>query len=356
MRRISAIDLFCGVGGLTHGLRLSGINVTAGVDIDKTCEFAYSQNNQGAAFIAKDLKNLSSDELAEMYPNDTIKILAGCAPCQPFSALNIAGKKGNTSELDERWSLLGEFGTKIEELQPDIVSMENVPQLTKHKIYHEFVSLLKKNGYFVEAKIVNCADYGVPQRRKRLVLLASKHGKISLIPATHIGTHVSIKDIIAELPTIEHGEICETDVLHAAPKLSPINEKRIIASKQGGTWKSWDDDLKLDCHKKLTGESYIDSYGRMSWNLPAPTLTTKCTGIGNGRFGHPEQNRTISLREAALLQSFPKDYLFIPKDTQKIPFTQISRHIGNAVPVLLGKVIGESIIKHLNELHNEPKI
>jgi DNA (cytosine-5)-methyltransferase 1 len=347
LNHCSVVDLFCGIGGLTHGLQIEGFNVVAGIDIDKSCEFAYTNNNN-SRFVAKDLRDIDIQEMRDFYGSCDIKVLVGCAPCQPFSAL-YANKRKESIKEDDKWYLLNKFAEFVEKLQPEIISMENVPQLTKQKIYEDFCSLLSKNGYNISSAIVNCADYGVAQKRKRLVLLASKLGKINLLAPTHLEKHRTIKDVIADLPQIEDGEICDTDKMHVAHKLSELNKKRILASKPGGSWKDWTEDLLLTCHKDPRGKKYTDVYGRMSWDLPAPTLTTKCTGIGNGRFGHPEQNRAISLREAAILQSFPLEYKFFPDNVEKIPMLQVAKQIGNAVPVELGRVIAKSIINHLKE-------
>jgi len=200
---------------------------------------------------------------------------------------------------------------------------------------------------------VNCADYGIPQYRKRLVLLASKLGDISLIPKTHTPqNYMTVEDAIGKLEPLKSGETSKKDTLHKASKLSDLNLKRIQQSKPGGTWKDWDEELRLDCHKKKSGSTYVSVYGRMKWDEPAPTMTTHCTGIGNGRFGHPEQDRAITLREAAILQSFPKKYKFVEKNADFNKRT-MSIHIGNAVPVKLGEVIGKSIIAHIQNISNE---
>ena len=192
-------------------------------------------------------------------------------------------------------------------------------------------------------------DYGLAQSRKRHVLLASKFGDIKLIAPTHLNQQCTVKDVIAHLRPIKAGEIDSQDPLHRASVLSPLNMERIKASRPDGTWKDWPDYLVAECHKKSSGVTYSGVYGRMSWDRPSPTMTTLCTGFGNGRFGHPEQDRAISLREAALLQSFPASYQFIGKDNPGT-MKDIARMIGNAVPVVLGEVIGVSFIEHLKQL------
>ena len=187
----------------------------------------------------------------------------------------------------------------------------------------------------------------MPQTRTRLVLFASKYGAISLVTPTHSPNRLrTVRQAIGRLEPIKAGGISLQDTLHRASALSPRNLRRIKASKPGGTWRDWADDLVADCHKAETGETYPGVYGRMAWDRPGPTVTTQCHGFGNGRFGHPEQNRAISLREAALLQTFPRGYRFAAPD-DPITFHHLGKLIGNAVPVRLGRIIGRSILKHL---------
>jgi DNA (cytosine-5)-methyltransferase 1 len=225
--------------------------------------------------------------------------------------------------------------------------MENVPQLPQHGIFDEFLKCFR--GYWTWYGVVNCPDYGIPQNRRRLVFLASKFGPIELIKPTHSkGEYVTVEEVISNLPQLRAGGVDPIDPLHAAAGLTEINLKRIRQSKPGGTWREWDKNLVAACHAKDTGKTYPSVYGRMSWEKPAPTMTTLCYGFGNGRFGHPEQNRAISLREAALFQTFPKDYKFAAEG-ERIHFSTVGRLIGNAVPVQLGKVIARSIRNHLIE-------
>ena len=348
-----AIDLFCGIGGLTYGIRQTGIDVAAGIDIDSTCRYAYEENNK-SVFINKGIEEVKKEEIQAYYPKDCIKILMGCAPCQPFSNYSLRYTKEGPK--DEKWKLLYYFRDLVKEVQPEIISMENVPQLVKKDVFADFVKGIKNEGYHVSWKIVNCADYGVPQSRNRLVLLASKWGDIHLIPPLYSEKdYITVKDAIGNLPKRADGEICKEDELHRASKLSKINKKRIKSSIPGGTWKDWDESLQLPCHKKNTGKGYRAVYGRMEWDKPSPTITTQFYGYGNGRFGHPEQDRAISMREGAILQSFPPDYKFIDIEHPQTN-RQIGVHIGNAVPVKLGEAIGKSILLHLQnykEVENE---
>lgn len=340
---ISAIDLFCGAGGLTRGLLDSGITVKAGFDIDESCRFAYESNNEGAVFHNIDIADVDPVTISGLYGDATVKILAGCAPCQPFSRFTYRDKNRENST---RWRLLEEFARIVEGVKPDIISMENVPDLEGKKPFRTFYDTLIHNGYSVSYSIVDCSKYGVPQNRRRLVLLASRFGPISLVPPTH-EEPVTVMEKLHDLEVLEAGEKSENDPYHRCQKLMEINLKRIRNSKPGKTWEDWPDELKLKCHKKERGKSFRAVYGRMEWDQPAPTITTQFFNYGSGRFGHPEQDRALSLREGALLQSFSPSYRFTEDDDYNL--ANVATHIGNAVPVRLGEVIGYSILEHLEE-------
>jgi DNA (cytosine-5)-methyltransferase 1 len=338
----TVVDLFCGVGGLSHGFVLEGFKVVAGVDLDPSCQYAFEANNK-AKFIRRDVSKVKPSELLEMFGRGP-KILIGCAPCQPFSTY--AQKHQNST-----WKLLRDFGRLILACSPDVVSMENVPRLVgfrNGKIFGEFVTLLEDAGYDVSWTIAYAPDYGVPQQRSRLVMLASKHGPIELEPPTvPESKHRTVRDVLASLPALAAGDVDESDSLHRCSRLSSLNGKRIRAAKPGGTWRDWKKkDLVAPCHQEHSGKTYVSVYGRMSWDEPAPTITTQFYGFGNGRFGHPEQNRAISLREGALLQSFPRSYHFVEKG-EPVHFKRLGKLIGNAVPVLLGRAIARTIKNHL---------
>ncbi|MBE7468420.1 MAG: DNA (cytosine-5-)-methyltransferase [Anaerolineae bacterium] len=346
MENCSVIDMFCGAGGLTHGFVLEGFKVIAGIDADTSCKYAYETNNRGAYFIHKKIEDLIAEEILDLYPHGHTKILVGCAPCQPYSSYN--KKKG---KKDEKWRLLDEFGDLICEVKPDIVSMENVPDLVKYrkgKVYSDFVAKLKANGYYVSSfPEVYCPDYGIPQQRTRLVMFASKYSEIDILPPTHSpDQYRTVWETIGQMEPIKAGGVSEKDPLHRSSQLSELNMRRIRASKPGGTWRDWDKELIATCHRKVSGDGYVSVYGRMEWHLPSPTITTQFYGFGNGRFGHPEQDRAISLREGALLQTFPMNYEFVAPD-KPIHLKVMGRHMGNAVPVELGRVIARSIAQHL---------
>ena len=223
--------------------------------------------------------------------------------------------------------------------------MENVPTVAKHEVFHDFVDALKRLGYTVWFDVVDSSKYGVPQMRRRMVLFASKHGEIKMIPPTHERPK-TVRQAIGRLRALGAGEMAPRDRLHASSSLSPKNLQRIRASRPGGTWRDWPQHLVSECHKAESGRTYPGVYGRMTWNQPAPTMTTQCYGFGNGRFGHPDQDRAISLREAAILQSFPRKYAFVPPGGE-VSFTALGRLIGNAVPVDLGRAIARSINCHI---------
>lgn len=341
--RIEAIDLFCGIGGLTHGLQQANIKVLAGLDNDKSCEYSYTKNND-ADFICEDVSKYNFKSMKKLYSKGSIKILAGCAPCQTFSSHTF---KVKGRENDIRWSMINHFLRGVKEINPDIISMENVRGIIKTKIFDDFLKEVEKMDYQISYEVVNCADYGVPQNRNRLVFLASKLGTIDIPKKTHTkDNRVPIKNVIKDLPKIKCGEANKEDKIHLSRNLSKLNIKRIQQSKPSGTWRDWDKKLLLNCYKKESGQSYATVYGRMHWNKVSPTITTQFTSYGSGRFGHPEQNRAISIREGALLQTFPMGY-----DFGDGGIVATSRHIGNAVPPLLGLVIGKTITKHIQESH-----
>ncbi len=337
---VKVVDLFCGAGGLAFGLKTAGLTIAAGVDLDPACKHPF-EKNCGGHFEKKSVAELTQSDLHGWFTGADVRVLAGCAPCQPFSTYSQARKTP-----DGRWDLLRSFLRLAEDVRPEIVTMENVRGLAAKPIWQEFVGGLKAVGYHVAWDEVVCTDYGVPQSRKRLVLVASLLGPINVPKAATGELPITVRSAIATLPALKAGQAAEGDSLHVACKLSETNLKRIKASKPGGTWRDWPADLRAACHKKETGETYPSVYGRMTWDDPAPTMTTQCFGYGNGRFGHPEQNRAITLREAAILQSFPREYSFLP-DGETPTFAKVGMLIGNAVPPKLGEAIGRVVRAHI---------
>lgn len=345
-RKLEAIDLFCGIGGLTYGLKNAGINVLAGLDNDKTCAFSYEKNNN-SKFILANIEEYDFTKMKKMFSRNSVKVLVGCAPCQPFSSHT---RKVKNKLDDTRWNLINYFIRAIDIIRPEVVSMENVQGITKTDVFKNFVCTLKEMNYTIEYKIVYAPDYGIPQNRKRLVLLASSLGKIKIPSTTHKKeNYITVEKVIKKLPKIKAGETYLNDKTHRSAGLSHINTERIKQSKPGGTWKDWNPKILPNCYIKKSGQSYKSVYGRMSWSKISPTITTEFFNYGTGRFGHPEQDRAISLREGALLQSFPEHYEF----DENIAFASIARHIGNAVPPRLGFVLGLAIKQHIQNYYDK---
>ncbi|MGA9839434.1 MAG: DNA cytosine methyltransferase [Thermoplasmata archaeon] len=339
-RQIVAVDLFCGAGGLTRGLLSAGVRVVAGVDLDPDSRYPYEHNNK-VRFIEADVSTLSARRIRDLYPKNSIKVLVGCTPCTPYSTL----KNGRSPRATKGWQLLDQFARLVKGVRPHIVTMENVPKLRYAAIFRRFVRRLRDLGYHVDAQVLKAELYGVPQRRRRLVLVASRLGAIS-VPRPRANLRLrTVRDSIGLLPRLTAGALAKGDRLHRAAGLRVTNKLRIRASVPGGSWKTWRRKLRLQCHSSRKGRRFTPVYGRMRWDRPAPTITTQAYNYGSGRFGHPGQARAISLREAALLQTFPRRYQFTrPGETPS--FRHVGRLIGNAVPVRLGERIGRSIVGH----------
>ena len=273
---IVAVDLFCGVGGLTRGLSNAGIKVQLGVDLDPACRFPMEANN-AACFLEADVSKLLPSDVMKEFGDSDVTLLAGCAPCQPFSSYSQSAKRETPHE---DWELLSSFSALVLAVRPTLVTMENVPPLLKQQIFKDFVGALHDAGYHVDFAVVDGRKIGLPQRRQRLVLVASRLGPI-VIPEADKAV-VSVRDTIADLPPIEAGVADPNDPLHASASLSELNLSRIRHSKPGGTWRDWPEELVAACHSKKSGSTYPSVYGRMEWDEPAPTMTTQCYGFGNG--------------------------------------------------------------------------
>ena len=338
-RKVRAIDLFCGVGGLSRGLLDAGIEVVAGIDIDPKSKYPF-EKNIGGTFLETDVRDVTADVLNELWGDEVVRLLAGCAPCQPFSS----HRRGADTSKEAEWSLIGEFGRLVTETSPEFVTMENVTRAASTDIFDEFVTLLKKLGYSVSYKNCFGPEYGLPQNRRRLVLLASLVGEIKVpTGATNLDDFKTVRQTIGHLPTLKAGESAPNDPLHKARNLSELNLRRIRASTPGGNWLDWPEELRSPCHRKSSGNSFKSVYARMEWDEPSPTITTQSFNFGTGRFGHPEQDRSLTLREAAMLQGFPEEYEFA-ESTKEIHFSTIGRLIGNAVPPTLARAIGEAVV------------
>ena len=336
-KNIKAIDFFCGAGGLTHGLKLAGIDVFAGIDIESSCKETYEYNNK-ARFINKSIVETTAKEIKELFKENSDKnnytMIAGCAPCQPYSMMNTRKKQN-----DDRKTLLDEFRRIIKGVNPHFVIMENVSRLNEENpFFAKFIDMLEQGGYKYEYKVLNAKNFSVAQNRKRLFLIATRLKKVNLsFKDLHQKEQITLKDVIYNLENINHNNPSTTDPLHKSKPLNEINLKRIQATpRNGGLRASWSDDLRLNCHKKK--EVFLDNYGRLSWDKLSSTITTKFHEYYSGRFGHPEQDRALSLKEGALIQSFPDSYKFIGKDNE------VAKQIGNAVPVNLSRAVGETFI------------
>lgn len=347
---MKVVDLFCGIGGLTHGFVRKGFNVVAWFDIDGSCQFWYEHNNN-AKFYCKDIRETNKKDIEQHYRGAEIKVLIGCAPCQPFSMMNTKKWTYSAEDIQSK-SPVDKFAELIKEVKPDIVSMENVPWLMTNKksnAFENFVNILEEEWYKIDYHIVDCTKYGIPQTRKRLVLLASKLWEIELIPPTH-EKPITVRETIGDLPKVKSWEVCKTDKYHTSQKLTDINMDRITRVPQNW-WSLLDVDEKYrpKCYQKESWKSYLQNiYGRMRWDMPAPTMTTLCTWLGNGRFGHPEQDRALTVREVARIQTFPDEYQFFPNGECRV--LRWAKFVGNAVPVRLGEVIAESIKRHLSTI------
>ena len=337
-----AIDFFCGGGGLTRGLINAGITVLGGYDNCPDYKETYEKNNH-CKFICKDIHSVEKEQVYQEFPqivgNEDNLLLSGCAPCQPFSSQRRA------KNVHADVNLLMEFGRIVDAIKPAHILIENVPGLKgKGKtIFDSFITTLDKNGYFYVYGIVNAKNYGVPQNRNRLVVIASRFFR-PIIPEGMYGNnklpYVTVKDTILHYPPIEVGTSNMDIPNHSAASLSEQNQKRIKATPHsGGDRRSWPSDLVLDCHSNgHTG--HTDVYGRMAWDKEAPTLTARCYSLSNGRYGHPEQDRAISLREAAALQSFDDKYVFYGN------MVSIGKQIGNAVPVKMAQELAKYILRN----------
>ena len=346
-KNLKAVDFFCSGGGVSFGLQQAGINVIAGIDFNPECKETYEANIKNAKYILADVEKLKEKDLSKeikIKKNDNNLILVGCSPCQYWTII-----RTNKSKSKKSKNLLHEFHRFIKYYNPGYVVVENVPGiLNRHREsgLDKFVNDLEKQGYSVHYKIVNLNNYGVPETRKRFSLIASRLTDKKIFPEAD-NSCPNVRDFIGEkngFSKIPAGHKDKTSFMHTSAGLSKINIERLkLTPKNGGTRHAWaNTDLQINAYKKKSGKvSFGDTYGRMSWNKPAPTITTKFFSISNGRFAHPEENRAISLREGATLQTFPKTYKFIGNS-----IASIARMIGNAVPPLYAKQIGKTIIKN----------
>lgn len=334
MRRIPrAIDLFAGCGGLSHGLRRAGFKVVSAVEADKLAVSTYRANHDGVKLIHDDIRNVTGGQL--LVSEDKIDVIAGCPPCQGFSRVRRRNRK--RAARDDRNDLLAEFTRIVEEVQPTSIFMENVPGIEHDKRFQAFLNRLQTLGYIVTWELLDLADYGVPQWRKRVVVLAGKGFAIAMPrPCRQLRT---VGSAIQSLPPPEQSRnrLHRVTTRHAPATLARIQ----AVPKNGGSRSAWPDELRLQCHDACDG--FKDVYGRLAWNEPAPTITGGCINASKGRFLHPVQDRAITLLEAALLQTFPRRYTF-SDDRGRYAIAEM---IGNALPPVFAERIGRALTQAL---------
>ena len=341
--KLTAIDLFAGGGGLTVGLKKAGFRVVAAVEIEQQAYSVYKANFPKVRCLKQDIRTVSGEDLLAGTGVEDIDLLAGCPPCQGFTSLTAKYRKE-----DPRNKLIFQMSRLAEELKPKAIMMENVPGLTKKgaALYGQLKEELRDLGYCLTEGVLQVADYGVPQMRRRLVMLGGLGFEIPLPQATHAAAPDdgqqawrTVRDAIADMDepltlaaAKEKGSVERSD-WHVVRSLSDENQKRMRKAKAGMSWKEIPEDLRPRCHQgDYAGFSNV--YGRMAWDQPAPTITGGCTTFSKGRFGHPDEDRTISVREAALLQTFPADYRF---DT---PYMEhVCNVIGNALPCAFAEAV-----------------
>ena len=340
----TAIDLFSGCGGLTQGLREAGFSVGAAVEIDPLAAETYIANHPNVNVLNTDIREVSAQELmkASGIGKGGLDLLAGCPPCQGFSRIRLSNRKDRMS--DPRNRLIDEVLRLVIEMRPKVIMLENVPNLSRYTRYLNFKKDLRKLGYNVEDQILNVADFGVPQRRKRLVVLASRIGKISHpLPVENKKT---VRNAIGKLPKY----VLTHDQLHNLGEQRSDRIKLLIRAipKDGGSRTALSPEQSLKCHENQNG--YHDVYGRMKWDDVSPTITGGCINPSKGRFLHPIEDRAITLREAAILQSFPPKYFFSLRRGKYAA----AEMIGNALPPLFSKIQAEKIRQHLSEQKKRP--
>ena len=346
--QLKAIDFFSGAGGLTCGLMASGIKVLAGVDNDGSCKTTFEKNNKGSIFLERDITKYSVTDLErdlKIKKNDDNLIFAGCAPCQFWSIIRTSKEKSKKTK-----NLILDFQRFVEYFMPGFVLVENVPGISSKKDspMGKFILSLESLGYNISHDITDMSLYGIPQKRKRFTLLASRVSTISLPQPTN--KQKTVRDVLGTKNGFRKIKAGTNDVSvfrHTSASLSDKNIERLqMTDKNGGDRSRWQNKkgYQLECYS--SGEKkFYDTYGRMWWDKPSPTITTKFFSISNGRFAHPEENRAISLREGATLQTFPKNYEFVGTSV-----ASIAKMIGNAVPPEFAKIIGKQIIKSANNI------
>lgn len=339
----TAIDLYCGSGAVTAGMKSAGFQVVGAIDFDPIACATYRANHPEVNLIEKDIKTVSPKCFLNEL-NGSLDLLAVCAPCQPFSNRN-----RHKSNKDQRAKLVLEALTFVEELKPKLIFFENVPGLGRQPVFNKLAHSLNALGYHLAPfQKIDAADMGIPQRRQRMILVGSRNSTL-LKQASKIkfSKRQTVFDVIGNLPSPPVGtKNIENDVLHYSRRHSAITIERLQhIQHDGGSRNELPERLQLKCHQNLNKNSFPDSYGRLKWRDVAPTLTTGCTDLTKGRYAHPEEDRAITLREAARLQSFPDDYVFVGNASQ------IATQIGNAVPPKMMHGIAKALYSALSDVN-----
>ena len=325
---LNAMDLFSGCGGLSTGLEEAGIKVSCAIELDKEIARNYAINHENTLMLNEDIKNISNPQFKNIGKN--IDLVAGCPPCQGFTQIN--RNNSNNNYKDERNELILEYLRVIKVIKPKYIMMENVPQIIHYDKFKFMISELNKIKYSIDYKIINVKDFGVPQNRKRLVLIGAINKTVNFPSKLNI-KEKTVKDAIYSL---DPPETTKDDVQRVIPSHTDKIKKIIsMIPKDGGSRKDLPYKYWLECHKK-NNVGYSDVYGRMKWDKPSPTITGGCLSPSKGRFLNPSQNRNISLREASLLQSFPSNYKFDLSCSRSI----LAQMVGNAIPPLFARYQG----------------
>jgi DNA (cytosine-5)-methyltransferase 1 len=333
----TAVDLFCGCGGLTVGLKRAGFRVLGAMDVDPLSIKTYKANHRDVTLWEKDIRELDPQELLDALglKKGGLDLLAGCPPCQGFSTMRTLN--GALTVDDPRNDLLLEFERFVEALRPRAVMMENVPGLANDKRFEAFLRKLKKLGYLGAHRVLNAAEYGVPQRRRRLIYLAGLGMEIPF--ADKAAKMKTVEEAIGGLPKAgQSGDPLHDMLENRTPKVLEVIQ---LIPKDGGSRRDLPEEFQLECHKRCNG--FKDVYGRMAWKEVAPTITGGCFNPSKGRFLHPEEDRAITMREAALLQGFPRRYKFPTTDNK----SAVALMIGNALPPPFIAAHGRSIKRAL---------